>query len=92
MKYQEALNKVVIQRRDDEDFPYNVQLRTSVDGGRTWLYCGIGRFCETSKGAKLMRDLFIRNYPCVNCIELEDCRTYHHIFKDFWEEVTVQGD
>ena len=69
MNHQKTLNKIVIQQRDDADFPYNVQLHTSVDGGRSWFYCGIGRFCRTLDDARLMRDLLVRNYPNASCRE-----------------------
>lgn len=29
------------------DYLYNVQEWRSVDGGKTYCYCGIGKFCKT---------------------------------------------
>ena len=39
-------------------YSYNVQLWTTQDDGKTWNYCGVGRFCRT------MKDVinYIKNY------------------------------
>lgn len=31
---------------------YDVQIVTSIDGGKTYWYCGGGRFCETLEDAE----------------------------------------
>ena len=48
----EAIKKVVVTKLD-ADHParergceYNVQVLTSIDGGETFFYCGIGRFVK----------------------------------------------
>lgn len=33
-------------------YMFNVQILTSVDGGKNWYYCGNGKFCETREEAE----------------------------------------
>ena len=33
------------------DYKYNVQVLMSVDGGRNFYYCGIGRYCKSKEEA-----------------------------------------
>ena len=35
---------------------YNLQVLTSTDGGRTFYYCGIGRFCKDMDEVNAMKD------------------------------------
>ena len=48
----EAIKKIVVKKLD-ADHParergckYNVQVLTSIDGGETFFYCGIGQFAK----------------------------------------------
>lgn len=46
--------KYTIERTDFpvDGYIYNVQKWISVDGGKTYWYCGFGRFCHTFDEAK----------------------------------------
>lgn len=35
-----------------DGYKYNVQVLTSVDGGKNYYYCGIGKFCKTKEECK----------------------------------------
>lgn len=35
-----------------DDYEYYVRVWFSVDGGQTYAYCGIGRFCRTEQEAQ----------------------------------------
>ena len=43
------VSKIIVN--DNPNHPlgyrYNVQIWNSVDGGKSFYYCGIGRFCKT---------------------------------------------
>lgn len=43
-----AINRFAIEPAAQDAWPgyYNVSVHTSVDGGRTFYYCGNGRFCK----------------------------------------------
>lgn len=36
----------------DDIYMYDVQIVTSVDGGKNWYYCGHGRYCKTREEAE----------------------------------------
>lgn len=36
----------------DEVYNYNAQVWVSVDGGKSYCYCGIGKFCKTKEEAE----------------------------------------
>ena len=43
----EPINRFAIEPSSvNPGFPYNVSVHTSVDGGKTFWYCGNGRFCR----------------------------------------------
>lgn len=33
----------------NKEYPYNVQMLHSMDNGKTFFYCGYGRFCKNKK-------------------------------------------
>ena len=35
-----------------DGYKYNVQVLTSIDGGKNYYYCGIGKFCKTREECK----------------------------------------
>lgn len=35
-----------------EKYDYNVQTFVSIDGGKNYYYCGVGRFCKTEAEAE----------------------------------------
>lgn len=35
--------------KGNEEYPYNIQQWTSVDGGKSYAYCGICRYCRTTE-------------------------------------------
>lgn len=35
-----------------DGYKYNVQVLTSIDGGKNYYYCGIGKFCKTIEECK----------------------------------------
>ena len=39
---------------------YNLQVLTITDGGRTFYYCGIGRFCKDMDEVNAMKDRYER--------------------------------
>jgi len=43
-------NRAVIKKTGFDDYRYNVQQWTKVDG--EWCYCGVGKFCKTLKEAR----------------------------------------
>ena len=48
------MNRITITRINPADYYgacYNVQVHTSTNGGKTFYYCGNGRFCETMQDA-----------------------------------------
>lgn len=44
-----VIKKYDVPVRGDE---YNVQIWWSIDGGKTYCYCGCGRFCRTEAEAQ----------------------------------------
>lgn len=54
----EAIRKVEIKKIDHlhpawyDGYRYYAQVNTSVDGGKTFWYCGIGKECKTLKEAR----------------------------------------
>jgi len=54
-------NRAVILKSGNDDYRYNVQQWTKVDG--VWYYCGIGRFCKTLKEAKQEKQRIERSEP-----------------------------
>lgn len=53
-----TIRKVDIKTIDNQHptyidgYRYDALVKTSVDGGKTFLYCGIGKFCKTMKEAR----------------------------------------
>lgn len=45
------MNKARIVKSENSEYPYNVQILTSVDG-KNWNYCGNGKFCKTLEEAE----------------------------------------
>lgn len=48
-KQQETINTYKIEKMSFPDiygYEYNVQRWTSIDGGKSFWYCGFGRFCR----------------------------------------------
>ena len=52
------MNRAVINklRFPIEGYSYNVQIETSVDGGRNFYYCGNGRYFRTEEEAKAFKE------------------------------------
>lgn len=47
-----VIQKVVILKSNNEEYPYNAQIHTSTDYGRSFYYAGNGRFCKTQEEAE----------------------------------------
>ena len=54
------------------DFPYNVSVLTSVDGGETFWYCGNGRFCRNL--TEVFKFIRAWNDPWYEVIDYRDRR------------------
>lgn len=51
----ETMRKYVIEKLAfplDGIYNYNAKVLTSTDGGKTYWYCGIGKFCKTEEEAQ----------------------------------------
>jgi len=44
---------------------YNVQVWTSVDGGKNYYYCGVGRFCKSKRECKEFIRIYKKEYKGV---------------------------
>lgn len=44
--------RVIVSDNSSTDYPYNVQLWHSYDGGKTFVYSGYGKFFKNSTEAK----------------------------------------
>lgn len=42
-----SVNKYTIEQTGLDCYPFNVKVHTSVDGGRTYHYAGVGQFFKT---------------------------------------------
>lgn len=45
------MNKFEIVKSGSQKYPYNARILTSVDGGKSYYYCGNGRYCKTLEEA-----------------------------------------
>lgn len=45
------MNKFEIVKSGNQKYPYNARILTSVDGGKSYYYCGNGRYCKTLQEA-----------------------------------------
>lgn len=51
-KKQQFIQKSRLLKTDDKEYPYNVQILNSVDGGKNFYYTGNGRLCKTKLEAE----------------------------------------
>lgn len=47
-----VVQKAKINKTQNKDYPYNVQILNSIDGGKTFYYTGEGRFFETKEDVR----------------------------------------
>lgn len=40
-------------------YRYNIQITTSIDGGKKFWYCGLGKFCKTKEEVKAYEQHYI---------------------------------
>ena len=45
------MNKFEIVKSGSQKYPYNARILTSGDGGKSYYYCGNGRYCKTLQEA-----------------------------------------
>lgn len=60
-----AMHKVKIRKLSfplDGVYNYDVQLLTSIDGGKNFYHCGIGRYCKDEREAEEQAALILEEY------------------------------
>lgn len=65
------MNKIIISPLHftiDNQYNYNVQVLTSIDGGRTFVYCGIGKYAKDEEDIKRVSAILSEKYH-TNIIE-----------------------
>ena len=43
----ESIKKIIVDELEAHGYKYNVRIFTSVDGGKKFYYCGVGRYCKS---------------------------------------------
>lgn len=44
-----------------DGYTHNAQIWTSIDGGKSWYYCGIGKFVHSTQEAMEYFDQFVKS-------------------------------
>lgn len=62
-----------------DGYNFNVQVWISVDGGKTFCYCGIGKFCKTEDEAVEYIEKYKAEHPDTETEETEQTETVNPI-------------
>ena len=65
------MNKIIISPLHfpiDNQYNYNVQVLTSIDGGKTFVYCGIGKYARDEEDIERVSAILSEKYHA-NIIE-----------------------
>ena len=94
-----VVQKAKIIKTQNKDYPYNVQILNSIDGGKTFYYTGEGKFLETKEDARH----FIENFEFFEGLEhvknnfVDDDEKINYIFElsrreflRFYSDITEQ--
>lgn len=60
------MRKAVIKKQSFpiDGYEYDVQIWRSIDGGKTYCYCGCGRFCRTEAEAQAYAASILQEEEC----------------------------
>ena len=73
------MNKARIVKSENSEYPYNVQILTSVDG-KNWNCCGNGKFCKTLDEAE---QLVIKFNGGITREEFENITSWKMSYEEF---------
>lgn len=77
------IQKAKIIKTQNKDYPYNVQILNSIDGGKTFYYTGEGKFLETKEDVRY----FIESFETIEGLEhvknnfIDDEEKINYIFE-----------